>query len=66
MDPIEFLATLPGTGKPIKIAGDPAEGGTITLDVPGTEFAKMLTLAAFGRGRLLKVSIEAANQGVPT
>lgn len=58
MDRIEFIAVIPETGKPIKIAGDPMEGGSVTLDLPGTEFPKLLGLAAFARGKRLRFVVD--------
>lgn len=54
MDEVTFAASLPEIQSAISIGGD---GGRIKLDVPETEMAALVQLAAYGRGKVLLVSV---------
>lgn len=53
MDEINFSATLPEIQSAIEIAGD---GARLKIDVPESE------LAAYGRGKVLSVTISAEDE----
>lgn len=52
---IQFSASLPPIQSAISVGGD---GARIKIDVPQTDLAGVLRLAAFGQGKLLKVTVE--------
>lgn len=55
MEEIMFVASLPEIQSAISIGGD---GGRIKLDIPETEIAALVKLAAYGRGKVLRVTIK--------
>lgn len=57
MQKIEFAATIPNIQSAVKIGGD---GARIQFEVPETELASLLNLIAYGRNKVLKLTIEEA------
>ena len=51
----EFLAYLPPIQSATSIGGDGAS--RLKLDVPETEIAEVVKLAAYGRGKVLRVEV---------
>ena len=60
MEDIQFVASLPEIQSAISIGGD---GGRIKLDIPESEIAALVKLAAYGRGRVLQITIKAEGEG---
>ncbi len=56
---IEFSAYLPEIQSAVSIGGDASR---IKLDVPETDIAAVVKLAAFGRGKALRVTVEYDDQ----
>lgn len=54
MEEIEFSAALPDIQSAISIGN----GCRIKLDVPETDIAAVMRLAAFGRSKVLRVTVE--------
>lgn len=54
MEEVTFAASLPEIQSAISIGGD---GGRIKLDVPETEMAALVQLAAYGRGKVWTVTV---------
>lgn len=52
---LKFSASLPEIQSAISVGGD---GARIKLDVPEQDLAEVLKLAAFGRGKVLKMTVE--------
>lgn len=59
MEKIEFTAALPEIQSAVSVGGD---GARIKLDVSESDIAAIMRLAAFGRGKLLRVSMEYENE----
>lgn len=57
---IGFWANFPDIQSAINIGGD---GGRIKLDIPETEMVALVKLAAYGRGKRLRVRIEIEEEG---
>jgi hypothetical protein len=53
----EFSATIPQIQSALSVGGDGAT--RIKIDVPTTEIAEVVKLAAFGRERLLRITVSA-------
>ena len=62
METITFSASFPEIQSAISIGG---AGGRIKLDVPETEMAALVKLAAYGRGKELVVTVRASSAGEP-
>ncbi len=56
MEKFQFLGSIPPIQSAISIGGD--QSGRIKLDIPSTEFAEVMKLAAYGSGKLLKITVE--------
>lgn len=56
MSEFQFFASIPQIQSAISIGGD--QSGRIKLDVPGSEFAEVMKMAAYGSGKLLKITVE--------
>lgn len=52
---IRFKATLPEIQSAVSIGGD---GGRVKVDLPESEMAALVQLAAYGRGKVLDVTVE--------
>lgn len=57
---IKFAASLPEIQSAISVGGD---GARLKIDVPETEIAEVLKLAAYGRGKILHVTVEVEGDG---
>lgn len=55
MEEIGFSAYLPEIQSAISIGGD---GARLKIDVPESEIAAVVKLAAYGRGKRLRVTVE--------
>lgn len=53
----KFMAVIPDVQAAFKISG--SGDGRLQLDVPESEFAQIITFMAFGRGKVLVVTVEA-------
>lgn len=62
MEEIGFSAYLPEIQSAISIGGD---GARLKLDVPESELAAIVKLAAYGRGKVLRVTISDNANGNP-
>jgi hypothetical protein len=60
MEEVTFSASFPEIQSAISIGG---AGGRIKLDVPETEMAALVKLAAYGRGKELVVTVKDAGEG---
>lgn len=55
MSRIEFNAIIPDIQSSIKMGSD---GGRVLLEVPESDIAEFLKLAAYGRKKVLRVTVE--------
>lgn len=62
MEEIKFSASLPEIQSAISIGGD---GARLKIDVPESEIAAIIKLAAYGRGKVLMVTIRGAEDDAP-
>lgn len=56
---IKFDASLPEIQSAISVG---AMGARVKIDIPETEIAEVLKLAAYGRGKVLHVTVEAEDE----
>ncbi len=55
MEKIEFAASLPEIQSAVSIGGD---GARLKIDVPESDLAAVMKLAAYGRGKVWTVTVE--------
>lgn len=59
---IQFAATLPEIQSAVSFGGPSAR---VKLDIPETDIAEAIKLAAYGRGRVLRVTVEVEDSEAP-
>lgn len=55
MEEVQFVASLPEIQSAVSIGGG---GARVKLDIPESDLAGAIKLAAYGQGKLLRVTVE--------